>query len=283
MLRFLRPLLVGVALASSALAAEPARTQTEPLDILWLGSSSTPPHLVRFVNTMLEASGREIGWSAKVRTYFNTAFWVRHAEGLDLRTGNGKPFETCVEILREEAAQHPPDFVVIQVRRHNVMFPEIEAQLPAYMQRFCAVVREVGAEPVFFVAPGFEDPQEQQRLTDLVARMATQNHARVAWGSETLNAVAAVKGREYLKNMRSGDAGHVGPYGNFTYAAALYAALTGENPVNNPALEIYTTGWNVRFGDPIPDDDNVYATVVSEEDARFIRETAWRIYQELNP
>lgn len=273
---------MGVLPVTGASAAD-ASSGDKLWNILWLGSSSTPPHLVRFVNTMLEASGRKVGWSAKVRGYFNVAYWVRDAEGLDVKTGAGKPYEKWVRILEEEAAAHPPDFVVIQIRKHSVMFPEVEEKLPEYVRRFCKVIRTVGAEPVFFVAPGYNKDEDQARLTQLVQQMAEENRARVAWGAETVLAVAGEMGWEQLTNIKAGDAGHMGPYGNYAYAAALFPALTGESPVGNPAREIITTGWSVRFGDDIPDDDNVYATVIPEAEARAIRETAWQIYKELSP
>jgi hypothetical protein len=273
--------LIAAAFLAGALCAGAAETKS--LSILWFGSSSTPPHLIRFFNEMLEATGEyEVEWSDKAKGYFNTAYFVKHGEGLDLKVGAGKSVEQFIKVLKKYAAQRDFDYVVVQVRHHTAMYPEIAEKAPAYIKTFCDAIRDTGAQPVFYVAPGFKNKSEQQKLTDLVTRLAEENDAPVAWGSETLLEVEAEKGHDYVANTKAGDAGHVGPFGNYTYACALYCALTGKSPVGHPLRKITTTGWNIEFGKDIPDDAHFYETDIPDEDARFIQETAWQVYQELS-
>lgn len=280
MQKTVRYLIAAVFLAG---ALHAGAAETKSLNILWFGSSSTPPHLIRFFNEMLEATGEyKVEWSDKANGYFNTAYFVKHGETLDLKVGAGKPVEQFVKVLEKYAAQRDFDYVIVQVRHHTAMFPEIAEKAPQYIKTFCDAIRDTGAQPVFYVAPGFKSKSEQQKLTDLVALLAEENDAPVAWGSETLLEVKAAKGDDYVANTKAGDAGHVGPFGNYTYACALYCALTGQSPVGHPLRKITTTGWNIEFGKDIPDDAHFYETELPEEDARFIQETAWRVHEELS-
>jgi len=115
-----------------------------------------------------------------------------------------------------------------------------------------------------------------------VAKLAKENDAPVAWGTEVLLEAIAAKGEDYVKNVKAGDAGHVGPFGNFTYAASLFYAITGKSPVGHPLRDITTTSWKVRFGDDIPADSPMYETIVPDEDARWIQETVARVHGELD-
>jgi len=278
----------------AALLAATARVQAEPaaapaaapreVNLLWLGSSSTPPQLIRFFNEMLAADGRHtVGWSDKAGGYFNTAYLVVHGEKLARNVGNGKPLAEVLGVVAQEAARRRLDFVIIQLRHHTAMYPDVAAKASDYLGPLCAAVRAAGAVPVLYVAPGFKNQARQRPLTELAARLARENGARVAWGTETLLEVAAAKGAGHVQNRQAGDAGHVGPLGNYAYACALYCAIAGESPVGHPLRRITTTSWKVRFGDDIPDDAHVYETVIADDDARFIQEAAWRIHQALSP
>lgn len=253
------------------------------LNILWLGSSSTPPQLIHFVNQMLESDGQtKIGFSDKVGGYFNSAYLVTKGEGLSHNVGNGIPIEECLGVLAAETKKRKVDFVIIQVRHHTARQKEIAEKAPEYIKRICDAVRAAGAQPVFYIAPGEKSKKKQEALTELVAKLAKENNAPVAWGTEALLEVAELKGNEYVQNSRAGDAGHVGPFGNFTYANSLYYALTGKSPVGHPLRSITTTSWKVRFGDDIPADSPMYITEVPEEDARFIQETVEKVQKKLN-
>ncbi len=280
-------LLAALLAATAHLQAGPAAappTAAHEVNLLWLGSSSTPPQLIRFFGEMLEADGsHQVGWSEKVAGYFNTAYLVVHGEKLDRNVGNGKPLAEVVAAIEREGRQRRLDYAIIQIRHHTAMYPEVAAKASVYLGPLCAAVRAAGAKPIFYVAPGFKNQARQRPLTELVARLARENDARVAWGTETLLEVIATKGAEQVQNRKAGDAGHVGPLGNYAYACALYCAVTGKSPVGHPLRRITTTSWKVRFGDDIPDDGQVYETVISDADARFIQEAAWRIHQALSP
>lgn len=271
--------LLPILLFSAALALA---GESRPMNLLWFGSSSTPPQLIHFFNQMLDATGEyKVVWSDKANGYFNTAYFVKHGEKLERNVGNGKSMEEFIGELNRQAAQRKFDYVIVQVRHHTAMYPEIAEKAPQYIKTFCDAIRATGAEPVFYIAPGFKNKTQQKKLTDLVTLLAKENNARVAWGTETLLDVMELKGAEYVQNKKADDAGHVGPFGNYTYACALYAAVTGKSPVGHPLREITTTTWNVRFGDDIPNDGSVYNTVIPEDDALFIQQTAWKIYEQL--
>jgi len=127
-----------------------------------------------------------------------------------------------------------------------------------------------------------KSPEEQVKLTQFVAKIAKENEARVAWGTEALHAVVAVKGEEYTHNKKADDAGHVGPFGNFIYASCLYQAITKKSPVGHPLRKIKTTTWKVRFGDDISADSPVYETEIPEEDAQFIQKKVEEIQGKLS-
>jgi len=142
--------LVLVALAASALILQ---AEEKTVNIMWFGSSSTPPQLIQFVNEMLDAEPDiKIGWSDKARGYFNSAYFVKHGENLKVNVGNGKSVEEFTELYHKGAAQRKIDFAVVQVRHHTVIYPEIEAKAAEYMKRFCDAIRAKGTQVIFWVS-----------------------------------------------------------------------------------------------------------------------------------
>jgi len=133
---------------------------------------------------------------------------------------------------------------------------------------------------LYSVWPGKKGTKEQAQ--EIFQRCIEQAKQHSIWVATTGPALfeASVE-RPDLKLHRSDTDGHPGMHGGYINACSLFALLTGQSPVGLPSK--FTVGATYDFPPKSqaerPKQGEKVDYSLSESDARFLQEVAWKVYQ----
>ncbi len=223
---------VGCMLVVSGIAQE-----KKEIRCYWMGSSSCPMRLVKTFDDFVNA-GKCFSTKGSVRG--DTVRLDRLASG----------DEGAKEIKFSKFNKGDFDYVIVQISMGFVRDQKAVDGMGAVVGDLCKRARELDAEPVLWEAyaatpdkaTGQDTVQMQARLHAELIKVAVQNNALFVPAGSPWQEVRMGKSddRPYMFSaIAPSDSGHTGPRGNFILGAAIYAAVTGENPVKNPNLNTY--------------------------------------------
>jgi hypothetical protein len=237
----------------------------------WMGSSSSPMRLVKTFDAFVNAGK---GYSTRGSVRGDTIRLDRMAvPGNTERPLNFKGFN-----------KGEFDYAIIQVSMGFVRDQQAIDGMGAMIADICTKVRERGAKPVFWEAyaatpdkaSGQDVVQMQVRLHQELLKAAAANHAIFVPAGSPWQEVRMSRAGDRLymfSPVTPNDIGHTGPRGNFILGAAIYAAVTGENPIENPNLTTYEM-------DPSADKNQLWGTAVPVEidpkEAALFKEVVWK-------
>jgi len=216
----------------------------KPLDLLWVGSSSTNPQIMAYTDAMLLEKGFAVE-SVKADAYFS--MWMKNPDA--------------------EAAiiQTKSDVVILQFSTWFLKYPPEESQeaidgARTLAEHLCNLIRENGSEPVIFEHYVSGPISEQQEEASAVIRdIAKQNDAKIAYCGSAF--ISALEQDAPFPDMLLDDNTHAGTQGNYVMSCSLFIALTGQSPI----------GLSFRMqGEP---------EEIREETAKKLQEIAWAEHQ----
>lgn len=239
----------------------------------WLGSSSSPPRLVKTFDDFINASkGFKTAASQRGPT-------VR-LDRLAVADGNGKEKPIAFKGIKKGEI----DFFIFQISSGFTRNPEAIAGMDTVLKEACEKARSMGGEPVFWASYAAQDDKESSMSTEdrqallhkeLIKLAAKYNALYVPAGSAWQEVRMEHKSDEMymFSAIPPRDIGHTGPRGNFILGATIYAALTGENPAENPNLMTYEMDENAekqqRWASSVP-------FPIAAEEAKHFKEVAWK-------
>lgn len=216
-----------------------ARTEETKKEIrcYWMGSSSSPMRLLKTFDEFVNAGK---GYSIKGSVMGSSVRLDQLASGDE----KAKP----VKLNGVNKGDY--DYVIVQVSMGFVRSQKAIEGMGDVVGDLCKQVRALGAEPVLWEAyaatpdraSGMNTVQMQDLLHKELLKVAALNKAIFVPAGSPWQEVRMSRPAERLymfSKVAPNDVGHTGPRGNFILGAAIYAAVTGENPVENPNLTTY--------------------------------------------
>jgi hypothetical protein len=146
-----------------------------------------------------------------------------------------------------------------------------------YARRFDRAIREGGAKTVFFQSWAARDlPDDQDTINGIYTSIANELGARVA--------PVGMAWRESLRKRRSlhlyqADGSHPSPAGSYLAACVFYATLYGQSPeglTGRIAADSAGIPGTIRITRQPQGQVPLDGVNLSERDARFLQEVAWR-------
>ncbi len=204
--------------------------EKKEIHCFWMGSSSSPKRLCNafdgFVNAGKGFSIKESVRGATVRL-----------DRLAMPENKEKPLSF--------KGVNKGDYVVIQISTGFTRDQVALDGMGRIVGEFCKQIRDLGAEPVLWESYAAQEDkvsamgveQRQALLHGELLKVAAKNNALfVPAGSAWQEVRFAHKEDEMFmfSAIPPRDVGHTGPRGNYILGAAIYAAITGENPMDNP-------------------------------------------------
>ena len=255
------------------------------IKLLWMGTSSTNPYIVNYVDEMLNSHPNLEVSSERVRKRMNIpAMVAREREKGTVVYDKSAMTEAQ---FKEKLKGKDVDYVILQVSYYAFKYDVMDG-MSAKIQELCRYVQEAGATPVLFEAPVISRYYKkkyganQKEMTELCLAVARENKVPVAFSGAAWDAIEKEKGNDYLVNAKGKDKGHAGPYGNFVIACSFYATLTGESPVGASVPKLSATLTKVKDGKSFKEENlkEQYEASLSEEDALHIQKTVWEVHQQ---
>lgn len=151
------------------------------------------------------------------------------------------------------------DAVILQDNSQGPIHPELSKLFRKYAAIHCKDIREVGSEPLLMMTWAYADkPEMTALLANATIEVANENRAMVV--PVGLAFANAKKGRPDLRLIVA-DNRHPTPAGTYLEGCVIFATLSGKSPVGSKCTGV---------GD----------ARISESDARYLQEVAWRTVKE---
>lgn len=188
------------------------------LKILFIGNSMTFYWAIpESLQTMLETGVRDL--RIEPTRSLHGGKWLKyHYEETD-----------AVELIKDGNF----DYVVLQP--HSKQARENDPEMLEYAAKFAEIIRESGANPLFYARPAEfpADEAEQKAFHKNQLKVAEAIHAPLIPGAEVLRRCIAQRPDLRFHNA---DTVHMGMYGGYAIACTFYAAFTGGAEFPPPAI-----------------------------------------------
>jgi hypothetical protein len=272
---------IGAVAAGLARAAEIQSQDKKPLRILFVGNSYTQVNsLDRLVKALLESQGQKVeigGYLAGGRSLM--AHWN---ENLGTVPQGSAKDEKAAAAAKASAArkgqfdqllneQGPWDYVVLQGQSRDTLDGE-KWEFRKYAGLFVEKIRKANPQTkvLFYLTWARQHlPEEQATITKTYLEVARQHDALAApVGEAWKDAFAARPGLV----LHMADQSHPNAMGSYLAGCVFYATITGRSPVGLPGKVAAIQG---KDGKPVYD--------LSDADAKFLQETAWKTVQRVKP
>jgi hypothetical protein len=247
-------LLVGLAGASVAHAAEPEKPKTKELNVLFIGNSQIYYNdLPKIVETLAESAPAD---RPRIRADRFVQGGASLASLWNAGTGKGT--------ARAKIAEKKWDFVIVQE-----IFNAKADSFNKFAPLFHELIQKQGSRPILFCTASVSQlyPKGFAELHDMHVAMGKKLKVPVAAAGRAWLAYWGDKPTaEQRLALYDPDKAHPGKKGSYIYACTLYALLTGQSPV----------GLTNRLPKQPAD------TITAAEAEKF-QKAAWRVHQEINP
>lgn len=271
---------IGALVAGFARAAEIQSQDKKPLRILFVGNSYTQANsLDRLVKALLASQGQTVeigGYLAGGRTLM--AHWN---ENLGTIPQDSAKDEKAAAAAKASAArkgqfdkllEHGPwDYVVLQGQSRDTLDGE-KWEFRKYAGLFVEKIRKANPQTkvLFYLTWARQHlSDEQATITKTYLEVARQHDALVApVGEAWKDALAARPGLVLHKDDKS----HPNPMGSYLAGCVFYATITGRSPVDLPGKVAAIPG---KEGKPVYD--------LTDADAKFLQEIAWKTVRRVKP
>jgi len=239
---------------ASALCA----THPKPLNILWLGSSSSNRRLRNTLEIMLKQSG-------------NFSEIKQDARGFGIVTKKHLKPDSLDQATRENY-----DYIVLQISSYSLRPEDVDEITPDVednVEYAIEFLKETGSKIILFESFALENFRDEQPVLNALCRTQAEKHnvLHVPTGTAWQN-VANEKGWEYLiigPDVFT-DRTHAGPRGTYLFASMFYSAITAQSPVTTSSHVTICRRPSNEPGKRY----NYIETKLPDKEARYLQETA---------